>query len=231
MDDGRRPVLVATDECFELGLRAGAIIFEGVRIGDSPPDLRTRTEAVAANLRRRFTDLGAMRASKEMNAFMRIYRASGVSLNRERPGCDRLAEFAWKRGNLPRVNNLVDAYNMVSIEWLLSLGAHDLHQVALPIRLERAREDRAFIPLGASREAVVKAGEFAYVDAGDRVVCRLDVIQAAFSKITTKTSNAVAIVEGTKWHSQATFEGARSQLVEAIHEYCGGSATVAAWPF
>jgi DNA/RNA-binding domain of Phe-tRNA-synthetase-like protein len=108
---------------------------------------------------------------------------------------------------------------MVSIKWSLSLGAHDLDAVALPIRLAIAPADMEFVGLGTYGHDVVKAGEFVYIDDAGRIVCRLDVVQAEFSKVRTGTSNVVVIVEGTSAHGQDTFGAARRELIELIEEY------------
>jgi len=222
--DRRESVLLVTKECLDLGLRAEAIVFRDVTVVDSPPALRARMRSAALDLRRRFVDVASLRGSTELRAFADSYRSAGVNPRRQQPGCERLAEFAWKRGELPAINSLVDAYNMVSVRWLLSLGAHDLRAVSLPIRLTIVPGDMTFTPLGTSASANVGPGEFAYVDDGGRVICRLDVIQADFSKVTAATTGVVVIVEGTSSHDGAGFSAARTELVELIGEFCGGSA-------
>jgi len=222
--DRRESVLLVTKECLDLGLRAEAIVFRDVTVGDSPPALRARMRSAALDLRRRFVDVASLRESAELRAFADSYRSAGVNPRRQQPGCERLAEFAWKRGELPAINSLVDAYNMVSVRWLLSLGAHDLRAVSLPIRLTIVPGDMTFTPLGTSASGNVGPGEFAYVDDGGRVICRLDVIQADFSKVTAATTGVVVIVEGTSSHDGAGFSAARTELVELIGEFCGGSA-------
>jgi len=96
--------------------------------------------------------------------------------------------------------------------------------VSLPIRLTIVPGDMTFTPLGTSASGNVGPGEFAYVDDGGRVICRLDVIQADFSKVTAATTGVVVIVEGTSSHDGAGFSAARTELVELIGEFCGGSA-------
>ena len=222
--EGRDPVLVIATECLELGLRADAIVFRNVTVVDSPPALRARMRSAAQDLRRRFIDVAALRGSSELQAFAQSYRSAGVNPKRQQPGCERLTELAWKRGDLPAINRLVDAYNLVSVRWLLSLGAHDLRAVSLPIRLTIVPGEMTFTPLGTSASGSVRPGEFAYVDDGGRVICRLDVIQAEFSKVTAATTAVVVIVEGTSSHDGAAFSAARTELVELIGEFCGGSA-------
>src|SRR2546427_3540627 len=93
-------IFVVAQQCLDLGLRAGAIVFEGLRVGDSPPELRARVKADAARLRERFGDLAALRAAPEIAAFANVHRTAGVKRNGERPGCTRLVEYAWKRLDL-----------------------------------------------------------------------------------------------------------------------------------
>jgi DNA/RNA-binding domain of Phe-tRNA-synthetase-like protein len=223
----RRESLVITDECFKRGLRVDAVVFSHVVVTDAPRGLRDQIEVVAKDLQRRFGDVAALRASPELQAFERIYRSSGVNPNRRQPGCNRLTEFALKRGALPRINNVVDVYNLVSIKWLLSLGAHDHGAVAFPIQLTVVREALAFTGLGTYGRGVVNAGEFAYVDGRGRVICRLDVVQAEFSKVTAATSHVVVIVEGTSSHDRTVLDAARAELIDLIGEYCDGRPMVA----
>jgi DNA/RNA-binding domain of Phe-tRNA-synthetase-like protein len=88
----------------------------------------------------------------------------------------------------------------------------------------------SFAPLGRDTPAAVTAGEFGYVDAADRVLCRLDVLQAEFSKVTTDTTNALLIIEGTAAHPPEAFRAAFSEVRELIARHCGGTAEVLALP-
>jgi len=220
-----------SDECAELGLRVGVMVLRDIAIGDSPTDLRRSIQSSAGEVRRRFSDIAAIRDTAEVQAFRRIYQAVGVNPNRHAPACQRMLEMAWRRGDLPRINTLVDLYNMVSIECLFSLGAHDLREVDLPLRLGMAARDESFTPLGSYGGEDLRCGEFAYFDARQRVVCRLDLVQADFTRITALTTDALLIVEGTPAHDQQTFEKASNALRTLAAGYCGGRSEIVVWPF
>jgi DNA/RNA-binding domain of Phe-tRNA-synthetase-like protein len=85
-----------------------------------------------------------------------------------------------------------------------------------------------FTPLNETRPTVVVAGEFGYVDAQSRVLCRLDILQAEFSKVTTGTVNALVIVEGTAGHSSDSLDKALVDAVDVIRHYCGGKGEIIA---
>lgn len=98
------------EECRALGIIVGTVLFRGVTIGDSPPALRAAAQSVAEEVRQRFSNIAALRASRELAAFRDVYGALSVSVQGVRGACQRLAEFAWKRQNLPAINSFVETY-------------------------------------------------------------------------------------------------------------------------
>jgi DNA/RNA-binding domain of Phe-tRNA-synthetase-like protein len=68
------------------------------------------------------------------------------------------------------------------------------------------------------------------VDAKDRVLCRLDVLQADFSKVTASTVHALLIIEGTAQHAPDALWQAFSDAIELVTRYCGGTAEVLCAP-
>jgi len=219
---------VVAEECLRLGLRAGAILFRGVQVRMSPPALRDEIAREAQRVGERFEDPGVVRAASEVVSFAEILRKVGVNPRREQPSVERLLTVALKRGDLPAVNSLVDAYNLVSVRTLCSLGAHDLDALTLPATLRMLTGDESFTPLGSSEAVPVTPGEFGYVDASGHVLCRLDLLQADFSKVTTATRNALLIIEGTTAHPAEAFSQAFAGAIELITAHCGGTADVIA---
>jgi DNA/RNA-binding domain of Phe-tRNA-synthetase-like protein len=221
---------VVSEECVQLGLRAGAIIFRNVQVMDAPPALRSEIAAAVETLRARFTDPAAIRAIPEVSAFRDLLRRAGANPRKEQPSVERLLSFALKRADLPAINSLVDSYNLISIRSLCSLGAHDLDRIRLPVALRLLTGQESFTPLGQDTQTSVIAGEYGYVDAANRVLCRLDVLQAEFSKVTTSTENVLLIVEGTTAHSPESVRQTFRDVMEMVRRYCGGTAEVVALP-
>jgi DNA/RNA-binding domain of Phe-tRNA-synthetase-like protein len=221
---------IVAETCLEVGLRAGAVVFRGVRVGPAAVGLRAEAVREAEAVRARFASPAAIRAAPEVAAFHAVLRRVGANPRREQPSVERLLTFALKRGDLPAVNSLVDAYNLVSVRTGCSLGAHDLDRIALPVSLRLLTGGESFTPLGATDAVHVVPGEYGYVDAGDRVLCRLDVLQAEFSKVTEHTRSALLIVEGTADHAPEVLRRAVAEAVEQVTRHCGGTAEIVAWP-
>jgi DNA/RNA-binding domain of Phe-tRNA-synthetase-like protein len=219
------------EECIRLGLRAGAVVFRGVRVGPRGPELNAEIAAEVRAVRACFADPAAVRALPEVAAFHDVLRRAGANPRREQPSVERLLAFALKRGDLPAVNGLVDAYNLASVRSLCSLGAHDLDRIAPPVSLRLLTGGEPFTPLGAAAPAAVVPGEYGYVDARGRALCRLDVLQADFSKVTAATANALLIVEGTAAHAADRLRQAFADATELVTRHCGGKAEVVALPW
>jgi DNA/RNA-binding domain of Phe-tRNA-synthetase-like protein len=221
---------VVAEECVRLGLRAGAVIFRNVRIVAADPALRSEIAREVEAIRARFASPAAVRSAPEVAPFQDILRKGGVNPRREQPSVERLLTFALKRGDLPAVNSLVDAYNLVSVRSFCSLGAHDLDRIALPVSLRLLTGRESFTPLGGGAEAAVVPGEYGYVDARDQVLCRLDILQAEFSKVTTETVNVFLIVEGTAAHTPEVLRQVVADVTAIVTAHCGGTAEVVPFP-
>jgi DNA/RNA-binding domain of Phe-tRNA-synthetase-like protein len=221
---------IVADDCIRLGLRAGAIMFRGVRVTAAGPALRSEVARQVEAVRARFPNAPAVRSAAEVAAFQELLRKVGVNPRREAPSVERLLTFALKSGDLPVINSLVDAYNLVSVRWCCSLGAHDLDRIAPPVALRLLTGRETFTPLGSAIAAAVVPGEYGYVDAADRVLCRLDLLQAEFTKVTEHTTNALLIIEGTAAHPREVVRQAFADAIALVTRHCGGTAEVIVFP-
>lgn len=209
--------------CVDLGLRAETVVFRGVRIGPRSPELQEEILREAEQVQSKFAGV-PVRQSRDVQAFQAILRKAGASPKEFKPSLERLWAYALKRGDLPSINNLVDAYNLVSIRRGCSLGAHDVDKIALPVSLRLLTGTETFTPLGGAGLWPVAEGEFGYVDAANRLLCRYDVLQADFSKVTADTTNVFLIVEATDQHPAELLRQTMAEVLETVTRYCGGVA-------
>ena len=210
-------------ECRKLGLRAGAIWLENLCISPRSDQLNAAISNTSLELQKRYGALDKVRSSAEVASFREIHRQVGARPKKQPPSVENLYKYLLKRSDLPPINNLVDAYNLVSLRSRCSLGAHDVDCITLPVTLSLLTGQEAFIPLGAEDPVTVPAGEFGYVDAENRLLCRLDVVQADFSKVTTDTHRALIIIEATNSHNSSQIQQAFDEVVHWAQLECGAS--------
>ena len=220
---------LVSQDCLDLGLRAGAFVLEDVQIAVASQELRLQIDDEVQRIRTQFASSAEIRSIAELMKLYEILRSVGVKPRSHPPSTQKLLESAWKRGKLPEVNNLVDAYNLVSLRTRCSLGAHDLDRLAVPVELRLFRGNESFRPLGSREDQQVNRGEFGYVDRENRVICRLDSLQAEFSKVTTDTTRALLIVESTTAHDTEQLERDFAATRAVLDRYCGAKAEVVAF--
>ena len=99
-----------------------------------------------------------------------------LGLSRSKYNClsEALLKFLLKNGNLPQVSLLVDIYNLLSVKTHISIGAHELGMIEQRMDFKITNRNELFIPMGSDEPIKIEAGEYAYINGSNEVLCRLD---------------------------------------------------------
>lgn len=128
-----------------------------------------------------------------------------------------------ERGRFPHINTLVDIYNLISLKSGLALGAHDIDYVSGNVTLRLTKGDEVFIPLGKTEPVSIFPGEYGYVDDGNNVICRMEVLQVEPTKTTVASKDIFMIIQGNPNTSSEYVEEIAKEACELITKFCGGS--------
>lgn len=143
--------------------------------------------------------------------------------NRDYPASPEvLLRLLLERNRFPRINSIVDIYNLVSIKTRLALGIHDISSVKGNVTLRLTRGNEKFLPLGAEDHEPVPAGEYAYIDEENNIICRMEVIQTETSKITLETEDVFLIIQGNPNTSTSYVKQTAEEVINLIIKFCGG---------
>lgn len=106
-------------------------------------------------------------------AWREAFRAFGVKPKRMMNSAEALISRVVKGGDLPAVNRLVDAYNAVSMRFVVPCGGEDLDRVAGAVTLKFADGSEPFetVQHGAPATAYPVPGEVVWADEAG-VTCR-----------------------------------------------------------
>jgi DNA/RNA-binding domain of Phe-tRNA-synthetase-like protein len=202
---------------FRLGVRGVYFNIRGMRNVDSTyPDVH---QLVADQLRRVPSSL---ESSDIIKGFSDLHARVSTKATKLRASSESLLMYFRARQGLPRINGIVDAYNAISVRSGVAVGAHDLRAVAGDIDLRLTCGDETFWPLGAKEAAKVPAGEYAYVDSGNEILCRLEVRQVEKTKITLESTDVFFIVQAHEQVPMAVIEAAAADLQHACLGLFGG---------
>jgi DNA/RNA-binding domain of Phe-tRNA-synthetase-like protein len=149
-------------------------------------------------------------------AWREAYRGFGAKPKRTRPSVDALLRRA---DSLPAINRVVDAYNAVSVEYVLPIGGEDLDAYRGAARLVRAVGDEPF-DTTADGTAVVDhpdPGEVIWRDDVGVTCRRWNWRQCTRTGITESTKNALFILERLEPYPLERLGEAADELTARLH--------------
>lgn len=152
--------------------------------------------------------------------FNELHRQHGEKSPKIKSAPETLIKLIKKRGALTRISPLVDIYNLISIEYALALGAHDLDSIKGDIVLKFTSGGERFIPIGAENSEIVFPGEYAYIDnSTNEILCRLESRQSDISKLTETSKRILFIIQGNGRSSTDYLLSAKKELFANLNQY------------
>jgi DNA/RNA-binding domain of Phe-tRNA-synthetase-like protein len=190
------------DSVFALRPDFAVLIMTAHGLRNGPTDDRSRAWLAAAS------DLEVQ--ADKIDAWKEAYRAFGAKPQRTRPSVDALT----RRMPLPEINQVVDAYNSISVKHALPIGGEDLDHYAGTARLIRAVGDEA------SEEALgqPEPGEVIWRDDTGVTCRRWNWRQVVRTRLTEETTNAIFLLERLAPMSMEELKEAGEELASLLSE-------------
>lgn len=202
----------------EIGLSAAAIIARNVDNTRTVPELiayrRAQGERLATYWRNR-----SISAHPVVSEYHRVHQQFGALS--EQPAPEKLITYVRRNRDFTASGAVVDCYNIVSARTLLSIGAHDLDKVALPVTLRATTPQDVFVPLGEIEPQSLPE-EYAYVDSQGSIICRLDVLQCEQTKTARESREMVFFLQGNRCLPATLLLKGVWLLSEMVTRFCGG---------
>lgn len=200
-------------------LEVGVVVGRGCRVDPAPAEMETEIAALVSRARTRADDESVRKAVRDMLRHGR-YKPTG----RGKPASEYLVQAA-REDRFPRINNLVDINNMVSLESMLPISLIDL---------SRAGRDRFFVRRGREGESYVFNSAGQTIELTDLVVvARMPedvpsanpVKDAMETKLTDASTEVMAVLYAPRSLGQVLAEASRS-FARALERW-GGARDVA----
>ncbi|MEO3887419.1 phenylalanine--tRNA ligase beta subunit-related protein [Nonomuraea sp. B5E05] len=188
------------DAVFALRPDFAVLVMTARDLRNGPTDERSRAWLAEASAVSVQTD--------KIDAWKDAYRAFGAKPQRTRPSVDALT----RRMPLPEINQVVDAYNSISVKHALPIGGEDLDRYSGPARLVRASGDEA------SEEALgtPDPGEVIWRDDLGVTCRRWNWRQVARTRLTEETTNAIFLLERLEPMSLEELKQAGEELADLL---------------
>jgi DNA/RNA-binding domain of Phe-tRNA-synthetase-like protein len=205
------------------GLEALVFDVRGLRVEQVSDALAAFTEERAAQYRATYA-LATLKDEPRLRAYRDFFWRVGVDPTKIRPAAEALLRRVIQGRPIPRINTLVDAYNLASMETRIALAAFDLGKLRGDLRMRRARPDEAFLGIGMEAPVTLTGVEVVCEDA-DRLVAVYPYRDADASKVSLETRDVLFLICGVPGISEGALLEAASVAARFVTRFCGGTAS------
>ena len=211
----------------DAGIKLYAGIIRGVdNNGDTDEWTNYRTERIK-EFYERYKDVD-VHEDPIIEGYNILHDNVGVKRRKNIPSTQNLIKILEKSGDIYYISRVVDVYNILSLDNKLSYGAHDLRFVEGNITLRFTDGSERFVPLGQPEPKAIAAGEYAYCDDGNDVLCRLEIRQVEKTAIQPDTTDIALLVQGNEATDDEYVKKGMTDLIEMLEKYCGGAGELIA---
>lgn len=206
----------------------GIVLASGIDNGKQCPELGKLLMEQAEKLREN-PDVD-LKIHPRLLVWKEAYRRFGSNPNKFTPSIVFLTKQAKAGKPIRSISPAVDAFNVISLKYLIPCGGDDMDTVEDDVTLGCAVSDETFAPI-FNPEAVENPdpGEVIYVNRRTKkVLCRRwNWRNADFSKIAPETKNIAVNVDGMMPSiPRPEIEKAAAELRQLLLKSCGGTISV-----
>jgi DNA/RNA-binding domain of Phe-tRNA-synthetase-like protein len=200
------------------GIGALKVEVEGVKVEGRNPEVERLKEETAKRVRGRY-DLPSLKEVRAVRAYRDFMWRLGIDPTKIRPSAEALVRRILLGKSFPTINTLVDLYNVVSVRFLISIGAFDLDRLEGELLLRFAKEGEEF--LGIGMEKPLRLGGEVVVADERKVVAIYPYRDSELTKVTEETSRVLFLLCGVPGIEREILRKAGEELERLVRDHCG----------
>jgi len=199
-------------------LSAIFLVMDGLRVRRADPELDGFMDEVCRRVAEEMT-LDGLKDDCMARLYRDFFWRLGIDPTKIRPAAEVLTRRILQGKPLPRINTLVDAYNLASVTTGIPFGAFDADVLSGPLEMRRAREDEQFHGIGMKQPVTLKGKELVLLD-GEHVAAVYPYRDADRSKVTLDTKRLLLMACGAPGVSRAELKKALAVAVGNVERFC-----------
>ena len=157
-----------------------------------------------------------------LEGFNILHDNVGVKRRKNIPASENLIKLLRKNRDMFYINQVVDIYNVISMESKLALGAHNIDHVDGNVTLRFTKGSERFVPLGQTEAVPVAPHEYCYCDDANEVLCRCEIRQVGKTAVDETAKNVFYIVQGNEATDDEYVLKVAQEIIDTTTKYCGG---------
>ncbi|MEA2075734.1 MAG: phenylalanine--tRNA ligase beta subunit-related protein [Euryarchaeota archaeon] len=204
----------------KFGISVGVAAIRGVRQKESSEISKAITEVEeAAKHKYNINEVKNIRIIRLQRDF---FWRMGVDPTKVRPASEALLRRILLNKGLPRVSPIVDAYNLASVQTLLTFSAFDMTRITPPlsVRFSRASEE---VTLIGNRRKKLTGKEIVLTDSA-KILCVYAHGDVDETKVTDSTTDLLLVTYGIPGLSHEELKEGALVALEYIKKFAGGES-------
>ena len=193
---------------------------DGVKVLEGSEELEEFKEEVYRRIREKHR-LETLKDEPILRAYRDFFWKLGIDPTKIRPSAEALLRRILGGRGIPKINTLVDSYNLASAESCIALAAFDVEKIEGDLVMRFARSGETFLGIGMREPKTLRGGEVVISDS-KRLVAIYPYRDADYSKVTLETKSIYLMVCGVPKIPLKELERAESLAKEYVMRFCGG---------
>ncbi|NYT00176.1 MAG: hypothetical protein GKB99_00410 [Methanocellales archaeon] len=183
-------------------------------------DMEELRESVFTKLREKYS-LEDLKDVKIFRAYRDFFWKINVDPTKVRPAGEALIRRVLRGSPIPKINPVVDAYNLSSIETGIALAAFDEDLVKGHLTMRFSEPGELFTGIGMGEQMSLGGNEVVLSD-DEKLVAIYPYRDADSTKVTDDTKNAILLSCGVPGIEDNLLEHAIITAIDYITNFCGG---------
>jgi DNA/RNA-binding domain of Phe-tRNA-synthetase-like protein len=197
---------------------------EEAKVTESGVELSEFGERLSAEAKEKYT-LESLKDVSVFRAYRDFFWKVGIDPTKVRPAAEALIRRILSGKAIPRISNLVDAYNLASIKTGIALAAFSRDELKGELVMRSAQKGERFLGIGMRDEAVLTGKEVVISDS-EKLVAVYPHRDSEKSKITKFSTNILILACGVPGIETRTLIDARVIALDYVVRFCGGKSSL-----
>lgn len=205
-------------------IQFGILIGENINNSNTSISDQNMLRIAEENLRKEIP-IDQLKQWHNISLYRDIMQKAGINPNKFPTSVEAMLKRILKNGTLPTINALVDLCNVVSINNIITLGAHDLSDINDDLEVRFTTGGEQFLPFGKTEYETVEKGELVFTS-GNIVQTRKWIWrQSDFGKISKDSNRIFFQLVGFEEKDNDSFNTAMTEIEDLIVNRFKGSCT------
>ncbi|MDA4134508.1 MAG: phenylalanine--tRNA ligase beta subunit-related protein [Thaumarchaeota archaeon] len=207
------------------GLRVVELRMTGLTVKGSDPELESFKLEVQGRVRERTASLDEVKNQPIFRAYRDFFWRVGIDPTKLRPAGEALTRRILAGRDLPRINTLVDAYNLVSVETSIAIAAFDAAKVTEgELVMRKSVVGEPFHGIGMASPDSLSGSEIVIEDIrSGKLIAVYPYRDSDETKVNERTEGVLFMMCGVPGIDDRALEAASRLTREYVGRFCGAS--------